>query len=79
MTMTNEEARTFIETELMPIVEVSDLHVFGTLVEDFEALELALTSGNNTLVFAMADYIAKVVGLLNGEEIAQCITSKLLA
>ncbi len=79
MTMTNEEARTFIQAELMPIVKVSDPHVYGTLVEDFVALELALTSGNNTLVFAMADYITKIVGLLNGEEIAQCITSKLLA
>ena len=79
MEMTKEQARAFITDELIPIVKVSDPQVYSVLSEDFQALEIALVSGNHTLVFAMASYIHKVRGLLNGLEIAQKITSKVMS
>lgn len=76
MTMTRENAKKFINEELIPVVKVSSPRTLGILAEDFEALEIALSSGNSTLVFAMASYISDVEGLLNGVEVAQRITSK---
>ncbi len=73
--MSREDAKNFIEEELVPMVKVSSPRTFGILFEDFEALEIALSSGNCTLVFAMANYISNVEGLLNGIEVAQRISS----
>lgn len=76
MTMSKEQVSTFINEELTPMVKVSKPTAIGTLCEDFEALEIALASGNTTLVFAMASYISQCDGLLNGAEVAQRITAK---
>ena len=76
MTMTRENARKFIKEEIVPMVKVISPRTLGILSEDFEALEIALSSGNDTLVFAMANYISDVEGLLNGIDVAQRITSK---
>ena len=76
MNMTREDAKNFIKEQLVPMVKVSSPRTIGILSEDFEALEIALSSGNITLVFAMANYISNVEGLLNGIEVAQRITSK---
>lgn len=73
MVITKEQANAFICDELLPIVKVDSPHALTTLADDFEALQVALTSGNNTLVYAMAIYITKVVGLENGGEIAEKI------
>ncbi len=78
MTMTKGQARSFIENELIPMVKVTDPQVYCSLAEDFEALQVALTSGNRTLVMAMASYIRNLSGLINGIEIAQKISSKVL-
>ena len=72
----DEDAKKFIKEQLVPMVKVSSPRTIGILSEDFEALEIALSSGNSTLVFAMANYISNVEGLLNGIEVAQRITSK---
>jgi len=74
--MSNEEAKKFVEEEIFPMVQVTNPSAISTLCDDFEALEIALSSGNNTLVFAMANYISQADGLKNGCEIAQRITSK---
>ena len=76
MMMSLNNARNFINEELVPMVKVSSPSTYSTLVEDFKALEIALTSGNDTLVFAMANYISSVNGLMNGAEVAQHIASK---
>ncbi len=75
MAMTKEEAREFIN-DIIPIVRIATPAALSTLSEDFEALELALTSGNDTLVFAMAMYISQVEGLCNGVEIQRMIVNK---
>ncbi len=77
MKMTRQEVRDFIDDELMPMVRVSSPRALSTVIEDFEALEVAFLSGNNTLVFAMASYISQAEGLLNGTQIAQRITKQL--
>ena len=55
MNMTREDAKNFIKEQLVPMVKVSSPRTIGILSEDFEALEIALSSGNSTLVFAMAN------------------------
>ena len=77
MAMTKEQATSFINEELIPAVNVSSSRAFTTLAEDFDALVIALSSGNDILVFAMASYISNVDGLKNGVEIAQKITNKM--
>ena len=74
MNITKEQANEFINEELIPIVRVDSPEALSTLADDFKALDIALTSGNITLVFAMATYITKVIGLRNGGEIAKRIT-----
>ena len=76
MKMTHKEAHNYIKEELVPIVKVSSPRVYSILSEDFEALEIAFESGNTSLVFAMANYISNVEGLMNGTEIGQKIASK---
>ena len=74
--MTELNATVFVKEELMPIVQIKDPGNFGVLLEDFEALKIALTSGNETLVYAMASYIANLRGV-NGVEIAHRITAEI--
>lgn len=76
-TMTEERATDFIENELMPIVRIDNPSNISVLFEDLEALKIALTSENSTLVFAMASYIATLRGV-NGQEIAQRIADEIL-
>ena len=77
MNMSTEQIHKFVREELVPMVKVSNRSAFRTVCEDFEALEIALASGNNTLVFAMASYISQCDGLINACDIAQRITAKL--
>ena len=76
-TMTEERATKFVENELMPIVQIYDVSNISVLAEDFEALIIALTSGNTTLVYAMASYISILRGV-NGLEIARKITDEIM-
>ena len=77
MTMSTEQIHKFVFEELTPMVKVSNTAALMTVFEDFNALEIAFASGNETLVFAMANYISQCNGLLNARDIAQRITTKL--
>ena len=77
MKMTHEDARAFIYDELLPKVRVSTPSALHIIMEDFYALEIALLSGNSTLVLAMASYISHTDGLVNGDIVLQCITEKI--
>ena len=74
--MTTEEAKVFIEEQIIPVAKVSTPQAICTLCEDLEALQIALASGNSVLVFAMANYISQIEGLTNSIEIAQKITAQ---
>ena len=77
ITMTEEQATQFIKDKIMPIVRIDNPSNISVLFEDLEALTIALTSGNTTLVYAMASYISTLRGV-NGVEIARCITDEIL-
>ncbi len=77
ITMTEEHATQFIEDKIMPIVRIDNPSNISVLFEDLEALKIALTSGNTTLVFAMASYISTLRGV-NGLEIARKITDEIM-
>ena len=74
--MTTEEAKVFIKEQIIPVAKVSNPQAIRTLCEDLDALQIALASGNSVLVFAMANYISQVEGLMNGIEVAQKITAQ---
>ena len=76
MTMSTEQIHKFV-SELLTMAKVSNPSAISTVCEDFEALKIALASGNETLVFAMANYISQCNGLMNARDIAQRITAKL--
>ena len=77
MTMSTEQIQKFVREELLPMVKVSNSSAFRTVCEDFEALEIALATGNTSLIFAMANYISQCNGLINAYDISQRITAKL--
>ena len=77
ITMTEEQATQFIKDKIMPIVRIDNPSNISVLFEDLEALTIALTSGNTTLVYAMASYISILRGV-NGLEIARKITDEIM-
>ena len=77
--MSKSEASNFINDELWPMMKISEAHAIETLSEDCEALEIALTLGNDCLVFAMANWISQARGLQNGEEVARKVTALIFA